>query len=52
MAKIKGRTYKRVAKKKSGGCPKGAKRFRRGKTSGCYKPVAKPKKRRKRSKRR
>ncbi len=41
MVTIKGKKYKRVAKKKDGGCPKGARRFRRGKTTrvGCYVPV-------------
>ncbi len=51
MVKIKGKDYKRVAAKKSGGCPKGARRFKRGKSksSGCYEPVkAKKRKRGKR----
>ncbi len=49
MVKIKGKKYKRVPMKDDGGCPKGAQRFRRGKTSreGCYVPMAKPKKRKK-----
>ncbi len=46
MVKIKGKHYKRVAAKKSGGCGKGARRFKRGKTSGCY-VLVKTKKRKK-----
>jgi hypothetical protein len=45
MPKIKGRNYRRVSKTKSGGCPTGAKKFRRGKVTACYAPIAKAKKR-------
>jgi hypothetical protein len=45
MPKIKGRNLKRVAQNKDGSCPKGAKKFRRGKITACYAPIAKPKKR-------
>lgn len=42
MPKIKGRAYKRVARKADGTCPKGAKKYRRSgnKKFSCYVPVA------------
>lgn len=47
MPKIKGRNFRRVSQNKDGSCPKGARKFRRGKTqtTGCYAPMAKAKKR-------
>ncbi len=49
MPKIKGRKYKRVARKADGTCPAGAKKYRRAgnKKFSCYKPVAAAKKRKK-----
>lgn len=41
--KIKGRKYRRVKAKKSGACPTGARKFRRGKSrrEQCFIPVGK-----------